>query len=281
MPIKGDSVTLLHRKWHVDCFACQRCRRPVAATQFAAEAGRPYHLSCHPAIAALEAQPLASPDSPLLLPARSSAHVAEHLLVPELCHGCGQLIREEVTTAAMGQVWHRDCFRCRKCARPIRENKFRTDGRWPLHINCKLADSVRICIACFRPIAGVDVTEAMGELWHPECFRCAVCSLRIFGTEFVRKDLRPAHVHCKRAAEDRLSLFLPSPARQVGSPPPGGRAVESEALPGVWANPACGDCGLLIADDEESLLGCRRYHKRCIDALTPALGLSLPKAASP
>lgn len=32
---------------------------------------------------AVEAQPLASPDSPLLLPARSSAHVAEHLLVPD------------------------------------------------------------------------------------------------------------------------------------------------------------------------------------------------------
>eukprot|EP00668_Euglena_longa_P002239 GGOE01002585.1.p1 GENE.GGOE01002585.1~~GGOE01002585.1.p1 ORF type:complete len:329 (+),score=35.29 GGOE01002585.1:150-1136(+) len=300
-PLTGVDFSALDRKWFSDRLTCRGCHAPILTPQLSVQDGRPYHLHCLPHIdpapqcaecvsrSLTMASRSRSPPSPSrgALVAGSVSHHTKRLGT-DVCHGCARLIQEEVTTAAMGKTWHRDCFRCSKCARPIRENKFRSDGCEPLHINCKLADSVRICVGCYQLITGLDITEAMGELWHPDCFRCAICSLRICGSEFVRKGLRPAHVHCKRSADDRLRLFLPSPPRLMlnsthdrdhtgsASPSPSCQRCKAPILgthrraSGLSFHPACflcGDCDLPIADDADCLVGSRPYHKRCIDSL--------------
>ncbi len=59
-----------------------------------------------------------------------------------------------------------------------------------------MTDSV-ICKACGKPIEGRYLT-ALGALWHPEHFRCAVCGRPIDEPQFTPLDGKPCHVECYR-----------------------------------------------------------------------------------
>ena len=224
-PITGTVTTALGKKWHPDCFTCARCRLPILTAQFSAKDGLAYHIHCHlpldvPLRPQVDPMPFSTPTNPLRMTASPPSRGAsppsmpllgyEKMVELDFCHGCYQLIKEGVTTTALGKTWHPSCFKCVKCMRPIGEDKFRTEGGLPYHVNCKLADPIRICRGCYQTIDGIDITEAMGELWHPECFKCAVCGFRIHGREFARQGILPVHLHCKKVPA--------SPVRPSGYP---------------------------------------------------------------
>lgn len=49
--ILGTVTTALDRKWHMECFTCGRCGRPIIDKCFAAVGDVPYHSSCDPGVA--------------------------------------------------------------------------------------------------------------------------------------------------------------------------------------------------------------------------------------
>eukprot|EP01006_Ploeotia_vitrea_P013435 TRINITY_DN3516_c0_g1_i1.p1 TRINITY_DN3516_c0_g1~~TRINITY_DN3516_c0_g1_i1.p1 ORF type:complete len:464 (-),score=3.58 TRINITY_DN3516_c0_g1_i1:112-1503(-) len=192
-PITGTVTTALDRKWHPECFRCGYCQMPILTTQFSSRNNTPFHLHCQPPSTINPTSPIRSKDT------SASANSAPNSSV-DLCFKCHKVIKGGITTTALSKTWHRDCFTCSKCGKPIRENKFKTEGFMPYHLNCKLADEVRTCKGCGGDLEPREITDAMGELWHPECFKCRVCNLRIHGRDFIREGQWPVHVHCKTAS---------------------------------------------------------------------------------
>eukprot|EP00668_Euglena_longa_P003225 GGOE01003773.1.p1 GENE.GGOE01003773.1~~GGOE01003773.1.p1 ORF type:complete len:419 (-),score=107.86 GGOE01003773.1:502-1758(-) len=183
--ILGTVTTALDRKWHMECFTCGRCGRPIIDKCFAAIGDVPYHSACDPVLSGTSTPPASSP---LAQGPQSTGQV---------CAGCSSVIESGMTTMALGKVWHSECFCCAKCGRPIREDKFKTDRGTPFHINCKLAENSIFCRGCHKEIHGGDIVNAMDEVWHPECFKCNRCGLRIMSEKFARDGLWPIHTHCK------------------------------------------------------------------------------------
>lgn len=65
------------------------------------------------------------------------------------------------------------------------------------------AASKGMCAACNKPVMG-EVTTALGRVWHPEHFVCAVCDVEIGTNTFFERDGKP---YCE---EDYHALFSPS-----------------------------------------------------------------------
>ncbi|KAJ9703352.1 hypothetical protein PVL29_004938 [Vitis rotundifolia] len=77
-------------------------------------------------------------------------------------------------------------------------------------------ESNRICARCNLEIGHERHLRRMGAVWHPECFRCHACGLRIFDLEFSVSGNRPYHESCyKDQNHPRCNVcknFIPSNA---------------------------------------------------------------------
>ncbi|XP_049540335.1 LIM domain kinase 1 isoform X1 [Anopheles darlingi] len=92
------------------------------------------------------------------------------------CASCYNTIEAERHVAAVGQLWHAECFRCSVCDVRLSSWYFEKDGllfcredHWS-----KFGDR---CQQCAQIISG-PVMVAGDHKFHPECFRCDAC--RIF-----------------------------------------------------------------------------------------------------
>lgn len=94
----------------------------------------------------------------------------------------------------MEKIWHPECFLCSKCQKSIGTGSFHIeDGRpycvegiidhrfflFLLLVLLRLSDFRRMfqvkCTGCEFPIeAGDKYLEAMGGIYHAECFNCSV-----------------------------------------------------------------------------------------------------------
>ncbi|XP_039266577.2 paxillin-like [Styela clava] len=96
------------------------------------------------------------------------------------------------------------------------------------------------CAACQKPVMG-EVTTALGKVWHPEHFVCAVCDEEIGVNTFFERDQKP---YCEKCYH---SLFSPSCA--YCNQPVLGQCVT--ALNKTW-HPEhffCAQCGNFFGDE--------------------------------
>lgn len=96
------------------------------------------------------------------------------------------------------------------------------------------------CAACQKPVMG-EVTTALGQVWHPEHFVCAVCDEEIGVNTFFERDSKP---YCEKCYH---SLFSPSCA--YCNQPVLGQCVT--ALNKTW-HPEhffCAQCGNFFGDE--------------------------------
>uniref|UniRef100_A0A0R3RFP0 LIM domain-containing protein n=1 Tax=Elaeophora elaphi TaxID=1147741 RepID=A0A0R3RFP0_9BILA len=99
------------------------------------------------------------------------------------CHD-GFDLNEQIVNSS-GQVWHSDCFVCSQCLEPFPDGiYFEFDGRkycehdfHVLYAPC--------CNKCNEFIVG-RVIKAMNANWHPQCFRCELCSKELADIGFLR-----------------------------------------------------------------------------------------------
>ncbi|MEI9851213.1 MAG: protein DA1 [Sphingomonas sp.] len=83
------------------------------------------------------------------------------------------------------------------------------------------------CAGCGGPIAAVWI-EALGKRWHPEHFRCRLCSRHIDGT-FIDMDGTPAHRECY--LEHRAPRCVPCK-----------RPIEDSYVVDLWGQNSCARC---------------------------------------
>ncbi|EYC28313.1 hypothetical protein Y032_0008g88 [Ancylostoma ceylanicum] len=110
------------------------------------------------------------------------AHGFENLV----CVRCndGFSLQDQIVNSS-GQVWHSECFVCAQCFEPFPDGiYFEFEGRkycehdfHVLYAPC--------CGKCNEFIVG-RVIKAMNASWHPDCFRCELCSKALADIGFLR-----------------------------------------------------------------------------------------------
>ncbi|XP_061512285.1 LIM domain kinase 1 isoform X1 [Anopheles gambiae] len=93
------------------------------------------------------------------------------------CASCYNAIEPEQHVAAVGQLWHAECFRCSVCDARLSSWYFEKDGllfcrddHWSKFGDC--------CQQCSQFISG-PAMFAGDHKFHPECFRCESCKVFI------------------------------------------------------------------------------------------------------
>lgn len=140
------------KNYHYACFKCIDCDGPITGSY--SKKGENYQCQ--------------------------SCNLASH---PQ-CFACNQPIHEEHPTFE-GKTYHRACFCCATCSKPISGSHGRRRGdRLAICMECKEAERGG-CAACGQPVLGphLDIGD---EVFHHECFKCVDCTQAISGSYFKR-----------------------------------------------------------------------------------------------
>ncbi|VDL59784.1 unnamed protein product [Hymenolepis diminuta] len=93
--IDGTIVTAMNKKWHNECFVCTGCHCPLAGQSFHNKDGAPYCIKCR-----------------------------QEKFDPT-CAKCGKKIDPTIKYSIyQDKSYHRDCFTCSECNKPIDDKKF-------------------------------------------------------------------------------------------------------------------------------------------------------------
>ncbi|XP_053616871.1 LIM domain kinase 1 isoform X2 [Plodia interpunctella] len=93
---------------------------------------------------------------------------------PINCAGCLNNVGDDDYVSALGQDWHKDCFRCSVCDAALSTWYFEKEGM----LFCQNDYWSRFgenCLQCSQVITG-PVMCAGARRFHPECFACARCA---------------------------------------------------------------------------------------------------------
>uniref|UniRef100_A0A182MXV1 LIM domain kinase 1 n=1 Tax=Anopheles dirus TaxID=7168 RepID=A0A182MXV1_9DIPT len=93
------------------------------------------------------------------------------------CASCYNAIEPEQHVAAVGQLWHAECFRCSVCDARLSSWYFEKDGLLFCRDDycTKYGDCCQQCSQCISGPA----MFAGDHKFHPECFRCETCKVFI------------------------------------------------------------------------------------------------------
>lgn len=164
-PILGESITALGKTYHPEHFLCGNCNRPLGTSSFFEQDGVPNCERCYTE----------------LLCAR--------------CAHCEEPITDKCITA-LGKKWHVNHFICSHCLNPFPNGTyFERDSR-PYCDGCFSGNFNPRCAGCNQPIKG-EITNALGQQWHPEHFVCQYCQKAFTGTfyEYAGKPYCDVHYH--------------------------------------------------------------------------------------
>ncbi|XP_046381595.1 LIM and senescent cell antigen-like-containing domain protein 1 isoform X3 [Haliotis rufescens] len=113
-----------------------------------------------------------------------------------MCSKCGEDIEaQEQMVNYHGQVWHPSCFVCAQCFQPFPEGIFyEYEGRKYCEHDFHVLFAP-CCGSCGEFIIG-RVIKAMNNSWHPDCFRCELCTGPLADAGFVKNANRALCREC-------------------------------------------------------------------------------------
>ncbi|KFB46517.1 hypothetical protein ZHAS_00014509 [Anopheles sinensis] len=121
------------------------------------------------------------------------------------CASCYNAIEPEQHVAAVGQLWHAECFRCSVCDARLSSWYFEKDGllfckedHWSKFGDC--------CQQCSQIISG-PVMFAGDHKFHSECFRCESCKVFIAEGETYTL-LERSKLYCGQCYKRHQSAFV-------------------------------------------------------------------------
>lgn len=224
-PILGQVVTALGQSWHVEHFACFKCRTPLNSSNFFEKDGRPY---CERDFHELFSTRCAYCNGPILdtcinalgktwhpdhffcahcgrsfegggfMEYQGKAYCEEDyfgLFAPKCAApSCGNPILAECVTA-LGVQWHPDCFVCVTCKKGFGTGSFFEIGGMPHCEICFHSRQGSLCGGCQQPITG-RCLSAMGKRFHPEHFICAFCMKQLANGSFKEQQGKPYCTAC-------------------------------------------------------------------------------------
>lgn len=200
--ILGEMITALGKTYHVECFICGSCHKPIGTSNFyehksdvlcepcyqniccpkCAVCTKPildrcvqalnkkYHVECFVCVQCLKP----FPDGRFF--ERDGKPYCEKdffdVFAPK-CGRCQEPIKTECISA-LGKQWHPACFSCMTCNKAFDTGVFFEFGGAPYCEQHYHSISGSLCGGCNKPITGKCV-NAMDKKWHPEHFVCSFC----------------------------------------------------------------------------------------------------------
>lgn len=149
---------------------------------------------------------------------------------PNMCNKCGERIFTEKLMTE-GKTYHTWCFTCANCTARLTSSfftrsginyckecieilnpcstcgkaiaagtKYAIDGEGKIHHTTCL-NRKKVCVKCDKPITEVEV-KALGNIFHPDCFRCKECNSLLEGT-FINVNGNPVCVACRASTKSK------------------------------------------------------------------------------
>ncbi|CAF2831953.1 unnamed protein product [Rotaria sp. Silwood2] len=172
--IRGPFISAIDRCYCVDHFTCSKCLINLMDCGFVEENGKLY---CE--------------------------HDFEQYFAP-LCAKCDQKILKECIHA-LEKTWHPECFICTACKKAIGTGSFHVEEGHPYCIEDYQRMFQAKCTGCEFPIEpGDKYLEAIGGIYHAECFNCSLCQVSLDGQPFVVKNDRP---YCRQHGRPTYARF--------------------------------------------------------------------------
>jgi len=144
--IKGEYIQALDKSWHMDCFCCAICRKPIMDCSFYEKDGKVYHPICYKKRFSLR------------------------------CAVCGEPITGGYIKIK-NKVWHTQHFNCVVCGEPLQEVYYLK--RRKLYCRQHYVELfAEKCVLCGRPLDGGYLKDGWGNKYcylHENASRCSCC----------------------------------------------------------------------------------------------------------
>ncbi|VDI58575.1 Hypothetical predicted protein [Mytilus galloprovincialis] len=113
-----------------------------------------------------------------------------------VCYRCNEgFTPQEQIVNSNGEIWHTQCFVCAQCFQPFQDGVFyEFDGRKYCEHDFHMLFAP-CCGKCREFIIG-RVIKAMNSNWHPDCFRCELCTAPLADAGFVKNAGRALCKEC-------------------------------------------------------------------------------------
>ncbi|CAG0880026.1 unnamed protein product [Darwinula stevensoni] len=184
------------------------------------------------------------------------------------CGGCGEYVEGEVVTA-LGNTYHRKCFRCGRCKEPFPSgDRVTFTGKDCLCQRClhiPIVDShspptspssLPKCGGCGEELKEGQSLIALDNQWHVWCFRCAACSVML-SEGYKGKDAKP---YCEKDYQKLFGVKCAYCGRFIN-----GKVLQAGEIHHFHPTCArCSKCGDPFGDGEEMYVqGAAIWHPRC------------------
>eukprot|EP00899_Mesostigma_viride_P015168 jgi/Mesvir1/23652/Mv18316-RA.1 len=124
-------------------------------------------------------QGASSPTSPVGSPPAAATNLmSSEVSQNRICGVCGQAIFGKLIRASNGRVFHQGCFVCASCSCTLVGGGYMEQGDKHYCTDDFYRLFGKTCGGCGRVIKGTVLT-AMGNSFHPECFKCQLCAVQL------------------------------------------------------------------------------------------------------
>ena len=248
------------RRFHKKCFKCTTCSRKLDSTSVRVHAGQLYCKVC---------QKKASPDESPKIYADTTVIMPKD---DKGCPRCGGAVYEAEKVPIKDEVYHKRCFNCHRCARPL--DTLGAHVGPEMNVFCKVC--FKVVTAPERPQYQTDTTIIMAEEEKEGCPRC---SGKVFEAEKMTAKTGLYHKRCFTCAECRRALDyqlctegpdgelyckLCYSYKHGHKAKPNLHTADVTALPGEEGSPdVCPRCTGFVFEAEKQVTKHGSYHKKC------------------
>lgn len=180
-PISNNGYFINGQYYHQDCYACQRCNKPLSGDTCIVYQDC---LCCH-----------------------ECARLKPDFDQAEKCNACNFPIysnHDEIIIPELNQHYHVQCLSCYQCSNQIDMNYYDGDNLNDLYQiakgqilcnKCAKAISQRVCQSCKERIIG-DYIYCYQHYYHPDHFKCTTCDSVLSGSNFLMHHNLPYCFKC-------------------------------------------------------------------------------------
>ncbi|XP_074604751.1 four and a half LIM domains protein limpet isoform X2 [Brevipalpus obovatus] len=161
------------RQWHENCFVCVTCKVPIGSNSFIPKDNEIYCTGCY-----------------------------EDQFATRCCK-CKNVINGNAVQWH-NEPWHKECFTCASCDRPLSGTRFTSKEDKPYCAECFGELFAKRCFSCNKPITGIGGTRFVAfedRNWHNDCFVCAMCNASMVGKGFITAE---SDILCPDCAKQKL-----------------------------------------------------------------------------